>query len=271
MDMGGTYDSPTPSYLRPSYGQALTASDPVTPPITYAQNGWVKGNDGNPFEYVEVFAGASEIEIGFSGLPMGPVGGAALMERPNYGNPYHQGDMASVSGQAEQSFPNNEAPYQQPIHGYQGPNPIYMPVPPLQTYQPPSEETDSIDKLKRSVDVIREQGAGLRALRLLDEASNQDPYAEPEDDRPRRSIAQTFLHKVKKEIVKNKKAKQVRKQMVLGYTKSSIQTLAETSRPDTTVRKGCDPDLISDKCQIDFERQRGAELKALNLLNSNLF
>jgi hypothetical protein len=276
MDMGVAYGqpvTPTPNYSSPpTFGQSPTASHLVTPPMQYAPNVWIKEHNSSPFDtrnlYVNVFAGgASEIDNDFSGLPMGaPVGGAAVVARPDCGNPYHQfvtSDMASFSAEAEQSFPFHEAPYQQPV---QRPNPNHMPAP-SRIHNPRSESKESIGDLKNSFDVIREQGAELRALRLLD-----DPYAEPEDDRPRRSLAETILRMAKKEKAKNKIARQLRKQMVLGYNTKSTKTLAESSRAETTaVRKGYDPELIGDKCQMDFDRQTGAQLKALNLLNSNLF
>jgi hypothetical protein len=274
MDMGVAYGQPVTPTLNysnpPTFGQSPTRSDRVTPPMLHVPNVWVKENGSSPFDS----HGASEIDKDIFGLPMGaPGSGTALVTRPDCGNPYHQcvtSEMTSFRAEAEQAFPFHQAPYQQPV---QEPNPTYMPAP-SHTHQPQSEHNESIDDLKSSVDVLREQGAGLRALRLLDETTiNQDPYTEPEDDdRPRRSFAETVLRMAKKERAKNKKAKQLRKQMVLGYNKKSTKTLSESSRTETTaVRKGYDPELIGDKSQIDFDRQRGAQLKALNLLNSNLF
>jgi hypothetical protein len=251
MDMGGAaYGQPvTPT---PNYYNASEAPVTVTPPMWFAQNGWVKDSNINPFDTLDP---SENIEVDFFGLPIEiPVNGAALVVSPNWASSYNQGD--------------------QYVHERQGSITTYSPTSSY-THQPQEVESkESVDDLKSSIDVMREQGAGLRALRLLDEtAINQDPYSEPTDDRPRRSLGQAILHKYKKERVKNKKAKQVRKQMILGYNKGTTKTLAESSRTETveSVQMGYDPELIADKCQIDFDRQRGAQLKALNLLNSNLF
>ena len=116
---------------------------------------------------------------------------------------------------------------------------------------------------KSSTDVMREYGAGLRALRLLDETTKN--YNDDEDC-PRRGggLRQAAKH----EHAKQMKAKQIRKMKKLEYKNKKAGMLAESSRTVTSVRRGYDPELTADKCQLDFDRQRDAQAKALKLMSS---
>lgn len=121
---------------------------------------------------------------------------------------------------------------------------------------------NSIDDHKNSTDVIRERGAGMRALRLLDETTTGGYTSEvvPLSEYKVKSLRQA----VKEERVRVQTAKEIRKMKKLEY--KSKEKMAESSRQTNTFRGHYDPELTEDKCQMDFDRQRHAQKKALKLM-----
>jgi hypothetical protein len=140
-----------------------------------------------------------------------------------------------------------------------------------------------VDDHKSSADVARERGAGIRAIRLLEATtgtyspSTQRRGAGVSPGLTARQAAIERYQKAKQEkerlkaVEKERRYQQVCKPppLLLGLKKPEL--LAESTRPVKNTRRGYDPELNGYKCQLDFDRQRGAQLKALKLMNANIF
>ncbi|CAB9508661.1 expressed unknown protein [Seminavis robusta] len=224
----------------------------------------------------------------YSAQPSYPPQVSTYLQQPANGNGYmaNQGYWQSPQSQPYQHYQSTPtSPNQLPEWGQPPSNQLpswgAQPAPVPHSYEQcthqnsqGAEEHKSLDDHKRSVDLIREQGAGLRALRLLDETTKNDfdPYGEhPVEPTPRRGGIGSVKKAAIKEMAKNQNAKQLRKMKRLEYKNKKTEMLAESSRTVSSVRRGFDPELTSDKCQLDFDRQRDAQIKALRLINSNIF
>lgn len=195
----------------------------------------------------------------------------------SYPQPQQQQYQTNAGSWSGDSFSGRANQHQLPNLNHAAPHHQGAPYGAYQQGQPVAYENADIDQddgedsfngkacadYKSSTDVMREYGAGLRALRLLDETTKN--YVEDEDCP---HTGGGLRQAVKHEKAKYKQAKQIRKLKKLEYKNKKSEMLAESSRTVTSVRKGYDPELTSDKCQLDFDRQREAQIKALKLMSS---
>lgn len=117
----------------------------------------------------------------------------------------------------------------------------------------------------------------MMALRLIDEAA--DNYKSTEVRSPNLSMGlsagfaaqQTAQQAAQKSYDEKQEEKRQMKMIYREHQRMISQPepslLAESSRKTINFRRGYDPDLETDKCKLDFEREKFAKKKALQLMS----
>ena len=129
----------------------------------------------------------------------------------------------------------------------------------------------ALDEHKTAVDLTRERTSNIRALRLLEVAASEYGYTDNTGDEHgyvggsyATHESRTIGKKLKLEKAKQLQAKELRK-----IKKREFRTRAQMAESTREVKKGprgYDPELTADKCQLDFDRQRASQKKALKLM-----
>ena len=130
-----------------------------------------------------------------------------------------------------------------------------------------------LDDHKSLTDLTREKTANIRALRLLEVAARDYGYNDADGDgygyvggyesHQCRTVGQAL----KLEKAKLQQAKQIRKMKKREFkTRDPREQLAESSRAAKKAPQGYDPELTSEKCLLDLDRQRASQKKALKLM-----
>jgi hypothetical protein len=138
------------------------------------------------------------------------------------------------------------------------------------------DECTGIRGEKTRTDKQRERGANMRALDLLDKHSSYDSGKHsPSGAGLTMKQAATLAHQKSKKAKMDMKAKMKHDQIVhkpppkLATTRK--ESMAETTRKtrSPTEEDVRDPETVSGmKCQLDWDRQKEAQIKALKLLSA---
>jgi len=125
-----------------------------------------------------------------------------------------------------------------------------------------------VNEFKSYTDITRERDAGIRALRLLETSVDHEKYlpgsANRTSAKTARQIRQAAIQRYEAKMARESVATPRRHALHLS---KRPEKLAETTRKVKTHRSGYDPDLMRDKCQLDLDRQKLAEQRAVRMLN----
>jgi hypothetical protein len=135
-------------------------------------------------------------------------------------------------------------------------------------------------QFKREIDVYRERGAHMRALTLLDDEVAGEQYKKKRDAEPKphgltakQAFAMQYEEKKRQQALVKAKLKE--DQLKFGKREPKLvvprpkEQLAETTRRRRTKTEGdvATDDIIHGmKCQLDLDREKEAQRKALKLL-----
>lgn len=206
-----------------------------------------QGNGGTPHGY----------EAHFSNFDHSPQG---HHNESKYGN--------GAPGQEPFSYENESAPAPRHYghgaqHSPQTTNTISAPL----KFKPRSP----LDEEKSAVDLVREHSSNVRALRLLEVAAKEHGYTDDSGDEYG-YVGGTYAtyesnsigKKLKLNKAKQQQAKEIRKMKKREFNTKA--QMAESTREVKKAPRGIDPELTADKCQLDFDRQRASQKKALKLM-----
>jgi hypothetical protein len=136
-------------------------------------------------------------------------------------------------------------------------------------------EYDEISNSKSDIDFYRERGAGIRALSLLDEAVGGVAASEPTPggmtakQAANRRFEERWQEKAKMKAKAKEEWELHAKRVPILVPPRRKEQMAESTRPrkPLTAEDVRDPETVAGmKCQLDIDREKWAEAKALRLM-----